>query len=191
MAGELGLHVAGKPESMEICFVPTKNYRDYLRKEEPSAARPGPIVNADGRVVGSHEGVAFYTVGQRRGLGVASSRPLFVTEILADDNVLVVGEEAALYQTEALAAAVNWVAVAGLTEPMRVMAKARYKAEEVPATLEPAEEGVRIRFDAPQRSVTPGQTVVFYDGDFLVGGGTLEAAGQPVGARAAGGAHAG
>lgn len=174
LAENLGLHVAGKPESMEICFVPTKNYRDYLRQHEPTSARPGAIVDADGRVVGTHEGVAFYTVGQRRGLGIASSRPLFVSEILADENVLVVGDEAGLYQTEAFATGVNWVAIEALDGPMRATAKVRYKAEEAPVILEPAEGGVRVTFDAPQRAITPGQTIVFYDGELVVGGGTLE-----------------
>ncbi|MBM2811426.1 MAG: tRNA 2-thiouridine(34) synthase MnmA [Chloroflexi bacterium] len=176
LAEDLGLHVAGKPESMEICFVPTKNYRDYLRQHEPASARPGPIVDTDGRVVGTHEGVAYYTVGQRRGLGIASSRPLFVTEILADENVLVIGDEAGLYQSEAFAAGVNWVAIEGLNGPMHATAKIRYKAEEAPVTIEPADGGVRVRFDSPQRAITPGQTIVFYDGDLVVGGGTLEAA---------------
>jgi tRNA-uridine 2-sulfurtransferase len=173
-ATDLGLHVAGKPESMEICFVPTKNYRDYLRKEEPDAAKPGPIVDSSGRVIGMHEGVAFYTVGQRRGLGLASDRPLFVTQILAAENVLVVGDESGLYQMEALAMGVNWVSIERLDRPMRVTVKARYKAPEVPATIEPLADGVRVRFDEPQRAITPGQTIVFYDGELVVGGGTLE-----------------
>jgi tRNA-specific 2-thiouridylase len=176
LAWELGLHVAGKPESQEICFVPTRNYRDYLREHEPSVARPGPIVDTNGKVVGRHEGIAFYTVGQRRGLGIASSRPLFVSEIWADANTLVVGDESDLLKREAYAAEVSWVAIGRPAEPLRVMVKARYKAEEVPARVEPAEDGgVRIIFDEPQRAITPGQTVVFYDGDLVVGGGTLEA----------------
>lgn len=186
IAQELGLHVAGKPESQDICFVPTRNYRDYLRQHEPTTQRPGPIVDHDGRVVGRHEGIAFYTVGQRRGLGVASPRPLFVTDIWADENTLVVGEESTLNRAEAFAAGASWMAVESLHRPMRVAARVRYKAADVPATIEPAGELVRIVFDEPQRAVTPGQTVVFYDGDLVVGGGTIEEArGQESGVREA------
>jgi len=177
LAEELGLHVAGKPESQEICFVPTKDYRDYLREHDPGSLRPGPIVDLDGKVVGRHDGIAYYTVGQRRGLGIASSKPLFVAEIWPDVNTLVVGDESVLYRTEAYAAQTHWMAIDELRESMRVTAKARYKAEEVPATIEPGpSDTVRIVFDAPQRAITPGQTVVFYDGDVVVGGGTLEPA---------------
>jgi tRNA-specific 2-thiouridylase len=197
LAEELGLHVAGKPESQEICFVPTRDYRDYLREHAPAALHPGPILDADGRVVGRHQGIAFYTVGQRRGLGIAAGQPRFVTEIWPDANTLVVGDERSLYRDDAWAAGTNWVAIPALDAPSRVTAKARYKAEEVPATIEPGPDPttVHIQFDTPQRAVTPGQTVVFYDGDLVVGGGTLER--EPAVASAAAsaahpeGAHAG
>ena len=176
LAEELGLHVAGKPESQEICFVPTRDYRDYLREHDPASLRPGPIRDATGRVIGQHQGIALYTVGQRRGLGIASSKPLFVIEIWPEENTLVVGDEDSLYCREARVEGVNWVAIERPERPIRVVAKARYKAEEVPATVEPGEDGaVRVVFDAPQRAVTPGQTMVFYDGDIVLGGGTLEA----------------
>ncbi|MPZ14139.1 MAG: tRNA 2-thiouridine(34) synthase MnmA [Chloroflexi bacterium] len=174
IADELHLHVANKPESQDICFVPTKNYRDYVRKEDTTAVRPGPIIDAEGRVVGQHEGVSFYTIGQRRGLGISSRRPLFVTEIRPEQRILVVGDEGSLYRKTAHASQVNWVAIEGLHGPMRVMAKARYHAEEVAATIEPAEGVVRVVFDEPQRAITPGQAIVFYDGDCVVGGGVLE-----------------
>jgi len=176
LAEELRLHVAGKPESQEICFVPTRDYRDYLRQHQPAALSPGPIVTSDGTEVGRHEGVAFYTVGQRRGLGVASTKPLFVSEIRPEANTLVVGDEALLYRHEAYVEAPNWVAIEQLEGPLRVTAKARYKAPEVPATIEPDGERVRVNFDEPQRAITPGQTIVFYDGDLVVGGGTIEGA---------------
>lgn len=174
LAEELGLHVAGKPESQEICFVPTRDYRDYLRANDPDATREGPVVNAEGRVIGRHNGLSFYTVGQRKGLGVASPQPLFVTDLKPETNTVVVGDSALLYRREAHASGINWVSIPSLDGPMRVTAKARYKADEVPATIEPMGDLVRITFDEPQRAVTPGQTVVFYDGDVVVGGGTLE-----------------
>jgi tRNA-specific 2-thiouridylase len=174
-AEDLGLHVAGKPESQEICFVPTRDYRDYLREHDPASLRPGPIRDTNGKVIGQHQGIAYFTVGQRRGLGVSSSRPLFVTEIWPEENTLVVADEGSLYRSEAWVNGTNWMAVDELSAPMRVTAKARYKADEVPATIEPMTDGrVRVRFDTPQRAVTPGQTIVFYDGDTVVGGGTLE-----------------
>lgn len=179
IAEELGLHLAGKPESQEICFVSTKNYRDYLRVHDPASLRPGPIVDFDGKTVGRHEGMAFYTIGQRRGLGIASSRPVFVAEILPERNTLVVGDQLSLYRSEALVVEINWVAIDGLDHPMQVTAKARYKAEEAAATIEPAGEMVRVVFDTHQRALTPGQAIVFYDGDLVLGGGTLEAAPGP------------
>jgi tRNA-specific 2-thiouridylase len=183
LAEDLGLHVAGKPESQEICFVPTRDYRDYLREHDPAALRPGPIRDGDGRVIGTHQGIAFYTVGQRRGLGIASRAPLFVREIWPEENTLVVSDEASLYRDSASVEGVNWVAIEPPARPVRVTAKPRYKAEEVPATLEPVgAAAVRVIFDTPQRAVTPGQTIVFYDGDVVVGGGTLE-----VGPRSQGG----
>jgi len=180
LAQELRLHVAGKPESQEICFVPTRDYRDYLRDNVPAALQEGPIVDPDGREVGRHDGVSFYTVGQRRGLGVASPQPLFVTELRPRTNTVVIGDAALLYRSDAYAAHPNWVSIPSLEGPLRVTAKTRYKAEEVPATIEPAGNLVHIHFDEPQRAVTPGQTVVFYDGDVVVGGATLEA--SPAGA---------
>jgi len=173
---DLGLHVAGKPESQEICFVPTKNYRDYLREHDPDALQPGPIVDMDGRTVGRHEGVPLYTIGQRRGLGIASARPLFVTELRPIDNAVVVGDEASLYQRDAYVTAPNWVAIERLDGRREVLAKGRYKAQEVPATIEPAGDGVRVVFHEPQRTIAPGQAMVFYDGDLVVGGGTVELA---------------
>jgi tRNA-uridine 2-sulfurtransferase len=180
LAEELRLHVAGKPESQEICFVPTRDYRDYLRQHQPAALKPGPIVRTDGSEVGRHEGVAFYTVGQRRGLGVASPTPMFVSEIRPEANTLVVGDETFLYRDAAQVEAPNWVAIEHLKGPLRVTAKARYKAPETPATIEPDGERVRVTFDEPQRAITPGQTIVFYDGDVVVGGGTIAGSGAPV-----------
>src|SRR5207248_2990890 len=136
LAVELGLHVAGKPESQDICFVPTRDYRDYLREHAPGSLQPGPIRDGTGRVIGTHQGVAQYTIGQRRGLGVASSKPLFVAEIWPEENTLIVEEEASLYREEAQVSGVNWVAIDRPSGPVRVMAKARYKAEEVSATIE-------------------------------------------------------
>lgn len=174
IAQELGLHVAGKVESQEICFVPTRDYREFLRSQYPGTARPGPIVDVEGRVIGRHEGIAYFTIGQRRGLGVSSDRPLFVIDIRAEENTLVVGEDADLRRSEADVEDLNWMSIEGLDAPMRVAAVARYRAEGASAVIEPAGEGrIRVVFDAPQRALTPGQAIVFYDGDVVVGGGTI------------------
>ncbi len=174
LAERLGLVTAAKPESQEICFVPTNNYRDYLAEAAPETRRPGPIVDLAGRVVGQHDGVAYYTIGQRRGLGLATGEPLYVVDLLADENRVVVGPREALLAEGCLVEDVSYVALAGVDAPTVAQARIRYRAEDVPATLHPAPDGrVAVRFAAPQRAVTPGQTIVFYDGDVVLAGGTI------------------
>ncbi|MSQ23260.1 MAG: tRNA 2-thiouridine(34) synthase MnmA [Chloroflexi bacterium] len=175
VARDLGLHVADKPESQEICFVPTRNYRDYLREEAPESFSAGPLVNESGEVVGQHEGIAMYTVGQRKGIGLAAPQPLYVTQIDVKNNTIVVGGQEGLFRTDALVEACNWMAIEGLSEPKRVRAKARSHAEEAPAWIEPEGDRVRVIFDEPQRALTPGQAIVFYEDDLVVGGGILAA----------------
>ena len=173
-ATRLGLATAAKPESQEICFVPTGNYRDYLAEAAPETRRPGPIVDLTGRVVGQHEGVAYYTVGQRRGLGLAVGQPQYVVDILAEENRVVVGPREALLADGCLVEDVNYVALAAVTGPVEAQARIRYKAEDAPVELAPAADGrLAVRFLAPQRAVTPGQTIVFYDGDVVLAGGTI------------------
>lgn len=176
LARELELHVANKVESQEICFVPTRNYRDYLRDHTPSALAIGELVDGEGAVMGEHQGTAMYTIGQRRGIGIASPIPLYVTGINAVANQVRVGPESDLYHREAVAEQVNWMARAGLEAPMRVCARARAHAQEAVATIEDASGGrVKVVFDDPQRALTPGQAIVFYDGDLVVGGGIISA----------------
>lgn len=170
------LPVAYKPESQEICFIPDDDYRRYLREHAPEAVRPGEIVDTQGRVLGQHPGVAFFTIGQRKGLGLAAGRPLYVVDIDPAANRVVVGErdEARAWGLEARA--VNWIAVPGLSEPARVEARIRRNAPDAPAVIEPAggdPRRVLCRFDQPQWAVTPGQSVVWYAGDVVVGGGVI------------------
>jgi tRNA-specific 2-thiouridylase len=173
-AERLGLATAGKPESQEICFVPTGNYRDYLAEAAPETRRPGALVDQAGQVVGEHAGVAHYTIGQRRGLGVAAGRPLYVVDIRADQNRVVVGPQEALLAEACLVEDVNYVALEGVWGPVAARARIRYRATEVPVTLLPADEGrLVVRFEEPQRAVTPGQTIVFYEDDVVLGGGTI------------------
>jgi tRNA-specific 2-thiouridylase len=174
LAERLGLVTAGKPESQEICFVPTGNYRDYLAEAAPETRRPGPIVHLDGRVLGQHEGVAYYTIGQRKGLGLAVGEPLYVVDIVAEEGRVVVGPRDALRTADCLVEEVNYVALGRVDTPRAATARIRYRAEDVPVTLTPAEGGrLAVRFHEPQRAVTPGQAIVCYDGDVVLLGGTI------------------
>ena len=174
---------AGQRESQEICFIPGDDYRSFL-KSRGVKAKPGPIVDRSGRVLGRHAGLPFYTVGQRRGLGLSSPQPLYVTEIRSADNTIVVGERSALYRRAARLEQLNLVALASLEQEERVEVKIRYRTPAVPAHLAPLERGnhARLLFDAPQPAVTPGQAAVFYRGDLLLGGGLIAAAYNPGGA---------
>lgn len=175
MAAELGLSVADKPDSQEICFVEERKYRDFLQKVAPEVVRPGPIVDTAGNILGEHSGIAFYTVGQRRGLGIAAGEPLYVVRIDAAENTVVVGRENELYARGLLASDVNLVAMEELRDTIAVTAKIRYNMQESPALLAPSgEKQVRVTFEHPQRAITPGQAVVCYDGDDVVAGGTID-----------------
>lgn len=173
-AARLGLATAAKPESQEICFVPTGNYRDYLAQAAPETRRSGPIVDLEGRVVGQHDGIAYYTIGQRKGLGLATGQPLYVVDVLADENRLVVGPREALLATGCVVEDVNYVALAGVTAPVVAQARIRSHAAETAVTLHPASDGrLAVHFAEPQQAVTPGQTLVAYDGDVVLAGGTI------------------
>jgi tRNA-specific 2-thiouridylase len=175
LAQEWKLPVANKPESQDICFVPYKRYTEFLERHAPESLAAGPIVDTAGQRVGTHQGIALHTIGQRRGLGLATQEPRYVTGLDAATNTVTVGLLDDLLRTGCVLEDVNWVRFAEPTEPIRTFARIRYRAELVPATVF-AEPGARARvlFDQPQRAVTPGQAVVFYDGEYVVGGGTIE-----------------
>ena len=176
MARGLGLGVASKPESQEICFVPGNDYRELLEKMRPDELMPGPIVDLEGNELGRHKGIAYYTIGQRRGLGIAHPRPLYVVGFDLAKSAVIVGTSERLWSDELVAEKVNWISIKKLRGPMRVKARIRYRHEECPATISPREDGsVRVLFDEPQRAITPGQSVVFYNSDVVVGGGVIEA----------------
>lgn len=170
------LPVANKPESQEICFVPD-DYKAYLLQYRPELKRPGDIVDTSGRVLGHHEGVAFYTVGQRKGLGIAAEKPLYVVALDAEKNQVIAGENQEVFCRGLIAEGLNWVAIEALTEPMKAGVKIRYGAREAEALLTPQEDGsVLVTFAAPQRAVTPGQSAVFYTGCDVLGGGIIREA---------------
>ena len=175
IAAELGLAVAGKPDSQEVCFAPG-DYRPYLRERAGDGIAPGIIRDSAGTVRGQHQGLALYTVGQRRGLGLGNPRPLYVIDLDPATNEVVVGDDRDLWTREVRVEALNWIAIPALEAPRRVLAKIRYAQEAAVASVAPADSGVTLTFDAPQRAVAPGQVAVFYDAadpDLVVGGGTI------------------
>jgi tRNA-specific 2-thiouridylase len=173
-ARRLGLVTADKPESQEICFVPDDDYRGFLRRREPQMFRPGPIVDGEGRQLGIHAGIAGFTVGQRRGLGVGQGRVLYVTDIDAAANRLVVGPGADLESDRLSATDVNFIACEPPRAPLRVQARIRHSHRPAPATVVATGDGeAEVRFDEPQRAITPGQSVVWYRDDLVVGGGVI------------------
>jgi tRNA-specific 2-thiouridylase len=181
LARELGIPVAGKNDSQEICFVPNGDYaqfiRAYFREQgiDPDATR-GAIVDRDGRVLGEHSGVHHFTIGQRKGLGIAAREPLYVIATEPSSQTVVVGANDDLLRASLTARDVNWVSIPPITEPRRAQVKIRNKHMPAPATLAPLADlsRVGVRFDEPQRAVTPGQAVVFYDGDIVIGGGWID-----------------
>jgi tRNA-specific 2-thiouridylase len=174
MAREFDLPVAERSDSQDLCFLGDGDYRQFLLRHAPVVNQPGPIFNRNGQQVGEHTGLAFYTIGQRKGLGVASLIPLYVLEKDAARNALIVGEADELGGRELEGREVVWVSGETPPGPFRAGVKIRYKAVEAPGIITPLEEGrVRVMFDQPLRDITPGQAVVFYDGDVCLGGGLI------------------
>lgn len=174
IAEEIGLAVADKPDSQEICFVNT-NYRDFIREKSPESIKEGYFVDIKGNILGRHKGIPFYTIGQRRGLGISAGKPLYVIDIDVNNNKIVLGEEKDLYVKEFLAHKLNWVAIDSLNEELELMAKIRYNFHEKAAVIKPhGNDMVKVVFDEAQKAVTPGQAVVFYQDDLVIGGGIIK-----------------
>lgn len=175
LAREWNLGVASKPDSQEICFIPDNDYRRFLRDYRPEAYNPGPILDKQGNVIGTHDGIAFYTVGQRKGLRISSGQRLYVIAIDKENNALIVGPEEDVFGVALAVRDVNWVSVPGVDGPRRVQAKIRYNADEADAEIRPGTDGEMITLLLePQRAISPGQAVVWYDGDYLLGGGIID-----------------
>ena len=170
-----GFSNAHKKESQDICFVPDGDYAAFIRETTGRADEPGKFVDEAGRVIGGHKGLIHYTIGQRRGLGLSLREPLYVRAKNAADNTVALCPESGLYSKTLTASRANFITVEKLDRPARVRAKIRYRAPERPATVEQlSEDKIRIEFDEPQRAITPGQSVVLYDGDYVVGGGVID-----------------
>jgi tRNA-specific 2-thiouridylase len=176
LARRVNLPVAEKPESMELCFVPTGNYVQFIQaysQERGISLKngEGEIVNESGEIIGRHNGVHNFTIGQRKGLGFAAGKPLYVLSIDPEKNRVVVGEDDVLRKTVCEVEGINWISCEPLSGAIRAFVKIRHKHEPAPASIEPLDRvTARVTFDAPQRAITPGQAAVFYDGDIVLGG---------------------
>lgn len=165
---------ADKPDSQDICFVPDGDYASFIERDTGRKFEPGNFVDKSGNILGRHSGIIRYTKGQRKGLGIALGEPAYVINKDIATNTVIIGKNEDLFTTELIANDINLISIAQLSEPMKVGAKVRYSQLEKPATIFPLENGnIKVVFDEPQRAVTTGQAVVFYDGDTVVGGGTI------------------
>lgn len=173
-AEELNLQVAHKPDSQEICFVPDQDYARFIEENAHVKIPEGNFVWTDGTVIGRHKGITHYTIGQRKKLGIAMGRPVVVTRICPETNEVVIGEAADVFSRTLRANRLNWMSVEGLSGETRFLAKIRYNHSGAMCTVRmTGEDEVECIFDEPVRAVTPGQAVVFYDGDYVAGGGTI------------------
>lgn len=174
MAEKLGFRVAHKPDSQEICFVPDQDYAGFIERTTGESSKEGNFVTADGTVLGRHKGIIHYTIGQRKGLGLAMGRRVVVTEIRPETNEVVIGEQEDVFTTTLYANRLNYMSEPDFPEGKEVVAKIRYNHKGSPCVIH--REGadlIRVDFREPVRAVTPGQAVVFYDGDYVLGGGTI------------------
>ena len=169
--------MADKPDSQEICFIPDDDYAAFVTKRAPDVAQAGPIVDAAGRVLGQHDGIHRFTVGQRKGLGLSSSpdgAPLYVLQLRPHDQQVVVGPRSSLERASLTASGVNWIVQAPVA-PRRVTAQIRHRHQPAPATVRALDQDrAEVVFDQPQIAITPGQAVVLYEGDVVVGGGWID-----------------
>ena len=175
IARENNLKVANKPDSEDICFVPDGNYKKFLENNSDIEPKKGNIVSSKGEILGKHNGLYNYTIGQRKGLGVSYKVPLFVLGFNKEKNEVIVGEESELYRKEILVEDINLLLVDEITEPMEVEVKTRYSARVAKATItQESDNIIKVIFDEPQRAITPGQSAVFYVGDIVLGGGKIK-----------------
>ncbi|MFZ5626388.1 MAG: tRNA 2-thiouridine(34) synthase MnmA [Bacillota bacterium] len=179
LARKLELPVANKPESQEICFVPDDDYGAFLEEKLGEQIKPGPFLDRQGRVLGQHKGIVHYTIGQRKGLGIALGKPMFVVDIDPERNAVILGEAEEVYSDRLVADELNLISLPVLNQPVEVEAKIRYAARPAPALVRPLGEKagngdrVQVEFKEPQRAITPGQAVVFYQGEYVLGGGVI------------------
>ena len=175
MAAQRGLAVSDRPDSQDLCFVGDGDYRAFIARHRPETLQAGPILDTAGRQIGQHRGLAYYTIGQRKGLGISSRQPLYVVRLDVARNAVVVGGAAELGRDDLTAGQVNWIAGRAPATPVRVTARIRYKAADAPAVLTALDDcRIRLRLDRPLRDITPGQAAVCYAGEVVLGGGFIE-----------------
>ncbi|MDL2280975.1 tRNA 2-thiouridine(34) synthase MnmA [Selenomonadales bacterium OttesenSCG-928-I06] len=174
MAKDLGLKIADKPDSQEICFIPDNDYKKFFKEKMPNKLQKGNIVDKEGNKLGEHEGISMFTIGQRKGL-IAAGKPIYVTAINSTNNEVVVGDNEDLFSNSLIAQDVNFISTEELRDQIEIEAKIRYSAKPALAKLFLLDnKKVQINFIEPQRAITPGQAVVFYQGEKVLGGGTIE-----------------
>ena len=174
-ASDLGLNVASKPDSQEICFVDDNNYGKFIEQNTDKKIVPGNFVDTKGKILGKHKGLIYYTVGQRKGLGIAFGKPMYVVGLDIENNNVILGDDSEVFNDKLIAYDLNFISIDTLEAPMKVKAKIRYLAKEADAIIIPFEKDkVRVEFEVPQRAITKGQSVVFYEDDLVVGGGIIE-----------------
>lgn len=174
IADDIGIMVAHKPDSMEICFVPDNDYAGYIQRETGYNSVPGNFVDLEGNVIGKHNGIIHYTVGQRKGLGLAMGHPVFVVAIRPETNEVVIGDDKDVYSGKLYSNKLNFMSIEKLTEPMHVLGKIRYSHAGAGCTIRMVDDDLlECVFDEPQRAITPGQALVLYDGDNVLGGGVI------------------
>lgn len=173
IAQEIGLSVANKPDSEEICFVPDNDYAKFIKKRVPGKVHEGNFMDLEGNILGRHRGIVNYTIGQRKGLGIAFGKPMFVCDIIPEKNVVVLGDEKEVFKDTLYAKDLNLIAFDKIEAEMQVTAKIRSTAREAKATIKPYNEGLLVKFDEPQRAITKGQAIVFYNNETVIGGATI------------------
>ena len=174
IAAKIGLDVANKKDSQENCFIPDNDYGRFITEYGETSIRPGNFVDKDGKILGQHKGIIHYTIGQRKGLNIALGKPVFVTAIDKEKNEVVLGEQEDVFHTTLYADQLNFMSIPDLDRPMRVWTKIRYNHKGAWARIEKVEvDRVKVTFEEPVRAITPGQSVVFYDGEYVLGGGTI------------------
>lgn len=175
LAKKYGLENYKKEESQEICFIRDDNYRKFLTQHIKDAVKPGKFIDKEGKILGEHQGIPFYTIGQRKGLGVSLNRRMYVIEINSQQNTITLGDDKDLYKDRLLVKDLNFISGDKLSKPVKAEVKIRYNSKKSSAIIFPyGEDGVLIKFEKPQRAITPGQSAVFYQGDIVVGGGIIE-----------------
>lgn len=174
IAERLNLPVHNKPDSEEICFIPDNDHGGFIKRRVPEKVKPGNFVDEEGNILGKHKGIVYYTIGQRKGLGISLGKRMFVKEIIPERNEVVLGEENAIFKTKLYADELNIIPFDKLPDSMEVTAKIRSSMKEAKALVTPYKDGVIVEFEEPQRAITKGQSVVFYNDDIVIGGGIIK-----------------